>query len=419
MLDRKSPPAFNQDKTFHLLTPENERLTSGNQLLFIHGGDQEVVKIELIFRAGRWFESKPGLSHFTAILLSKGTANLTSYQITSIFDYSGVHLEINPGLDFTSITLYGLTKKIHDVLDLLIDILATSTFPEIEIQQAKDIYTQGLKINLEKTSYLAARYFRKNLFGDNHPYGKDFEPEDVNNVNQTHLIDFRNKFYKSFVGFVSGKVSDKVKQDIAAKLNQLIPVNIPSKEYTKSPAVLHTNHIDKQGSIQSSLRIGKQIVGRSHADYPGLLLLNHILGGFFGSRLMKNIREEKGLTYGIHSSIHALKNESYFVIGADVNKENRIISIEEIKKELERFRIEMIERDELDVARNHFIGSLQSDMSTPFAHADKIKTITLFNLKADYYQHLINAMMEISTENLQSLAQKYLTESELFTTSVG
>ncbi|HRJ29442.1 MAG TPA: pitrilysin family protein [Cyclobacteriaceae bacterium] len=419
MLNRKIPPAFNQETTFNLARPENQKLAGDNQLLFINGGEQDVVKIELIFHAGRWFESTPGTSHFTAILLPKGTTSRTSYQITSIFDFYGIHLEINPGMDFTSVSLYGLSRYIPVVLDLLVDIVTSSTFPENELQQAKNIYTQGLKINLEKTSYLAARSFRKTLFGDAHPYGKDFELSDVNNIDEACLIDFRNIFYKNFTAFVSGKVPEKLKQDIAVKLNQIKPLDIPAKHYIKSPSAQHNNHYDKPGSVQTSLRLGKQIVNRNHTDYPGLLLLNHILGGFFGSRLMKNIREDKGLTYGIHSSIHALKHESYFVIGADVNQENRLITIDEIKNEFEKLQKEAISKSELDVARNHFIGSLQSDMSTPFAHADKIKTISLFTLKTDYYQQLINTMMEISTENLQSLAQKYLTESDLYTTSVG
>ena len=419
MLNRKSPPAFNQDTTFSLLKPEIQKLNSGNKALFINGGEQDVIKIELIFDAGRWFENSRGVSHFTAILLPKGTTTLTSYQITNTLDYYGIHLEINPGLDFTSIALYGLARHIPFVLDLLIDVLTNSTFPEAELNQAKDIYVQGLKINLEKTSYLAARQFRKNIFGANHPYGMDFELADVNNINQSQLTDFRNAFFRNFTAFVSGKISDQIKKEITDKLNEIKSIEILAREYTKSPAALRDYHVDKEGSLQTSLRLGKLTIGRGHKDYAGLVLLNHILGGFFGSRLMKNIREEKGLTYGIHSSIHALKHDSYFVIGADVNRENRLITIEEIKNELERLHTELITPNELEVARSHFIGSLQSDMSTPFAHADKIKTIALFNLDHNYYQQLIKTMAEIKPEQLQGLAKKYFVNSEFYTTSIG
>ncbi len=418
-MDRKLPPAFNRDTTFTLLKPEIQKLNSGNKVLFINGGEQDVIKIELIFDAGRWFENNRGVSHFTAILLPKGTTTLTSYQITNKLDYYGIHLEINPGMDFTSLAIYGLTRHVPHVLDLLIDILTHTTFAEDELLQAKDIYVQGLKINLEKTSYLAARAFRKNIFGANHPYGMDFELTDVNSLSQSQLTEFRNAFFRNFTAFVSGKISDQIKKEITSKLTTVKSIKIPAREHAKSPSALHNYHVDKEGSVQTSLRLGKLTISRKHKDYAGLVLLNHILGGYFGSRLMKNIREEKGLTYGIHSSIHALKHDSYFVIGADVNKENRFITIEEIKNELERLSAELITPDELEVAQNHFIGSFQSDLNTPFAHTDKIKTISLFDLSENYYQELINAIAGVKPEHLQDLAQTHLSKDQLYTTSTG
>ncbi len=156
-----------------------------------------------------------------------------------------------------------------------------------------------------------------------------------------------------------------------------------------------------------------------HPDYPAILLLSHILGGFFGSRLMKNIREEKGLTYGIYASLHTQKHRRYMVIGADVNKENLELTFDEIRKELKRLRIEKIEAEELDVARNHFIGSLQSEMTTPFAHADKIKTSLIFNLPDDYYQKLILRLDALSADELMETGGKYFNEETFHEVAVG
>ncbi|MBX2964175.1 MAG: insulinase family protein [Cyclobacteriaceae bacterium] len=419
MLDRKSPPVYNEDSTFHLLKPEIHEYSTGNKIFFIQGGEQEVIKLELVFTAGRWYETQKGQAHFAAILLSKGTSKQTSYQIADTLDYHGVHLEIQPGLDFTSVTLYGLSKNILAVLDLFIELIASANYPDNELSQAKEIFVQGLRINLEKTSYLAARYFRRSLFGENHPYGIDFELSDVDSIDQSSLIAFRNSFFKNFNGFVSGKISETLRQAISGKLDQLKAVNIPDQTFKRTPSKSNNQHTEKAGSIQASLRVGKIMVNRDHPDYPGILLLNHLLGGFFGSRLMKKIREDKGLTYGIHSSIHALKHDSYLAIGADVNKDNRLITVEEIKKELERLQTESIKNEELRVCRNHFIGSLQSDMSTCFAHADKIKAITLFKLRPDYYQQLVNTMLKMTSEDLKSLAQKYMSPSDFLISTVG
>jgi predicted Zn-dependent peptidase len=147
--------------------------------------------------------------------------------------------------------------------------------------------------------------------------------------------------------------------------------------------------VEKEGSVQSSIRIGKKIIGRSHSDYASVLFLNHILGGYFGSRLMKNIREDKGLSYGISSSLHTMAKGNHLVIGADVNRENLNLTFDEIGKELKRLRTERVDTAELDTARNHFIGSLQLEITTSFAHADKVKNLLVFNLPENFYQNLI------------------------------
>jgi zinc protease len=154
-------------------------------------------------------------------------------------------------------------------------------------------------------------------------------------------------------------------------------------------------------------------------DYFDVLLLNHIFGGYFGSRLMKNIREEKGLSYGIYSSIHTLQNDSYLVIGSDVNKENLELTFDEIRKELYRIRTEKINSDELETARNHFIGSLQSEITTPFAHADKLKNIILYNLPQNYYQNLIKRLDSLTSNDLLNTAEVYFNEESFYEVAVG
>lgn len=419
MLNRNNPPEFVQDKSFELLTPEIQKLPSGGVLVYVNGGDQEIIKVELVFNAGKWHEPIRGISHFTSTLLSKGTSKHSSYQITDILDFYGVHLDIHPGFDFTTISIVGLSKNIPLALDLFIDIIANPSFPENELQQALDIYKQGLRINLEKTSFLASREFRKSLFGNAHPYGTDIEINDLEKINQQHLTAFHQSKFKDYSVFVSGKVSDKTKAELIDKLGQLKHQIVKPVNFNPSPSKVLEHQVEKKGATQTSIRIGTLSIGRTHSDYPGLLLLNHILGGFFGSRLMKNIREEKGLTYGIHSSIHILKQDSFWVIGADVNRDNRQLALQEIKNELKQFQNQIMPSKEIEIARNHFIGSLQTEMSTPFAHADKIKLITLNNLPHHYYQQLFDSIFLITEDHLIELANKYYSIEKLSTVTVG
>jgi len=419
MLDRKTPPAFEKSNAFTLIRPEKQTLSNGISLSFINGGSQDVIKIEFIFNAGRWYESKPGIAYFTAQLLQKGTSTKNSFQISSLLDQFGVHLEVNPGYDFTSLALYGLTKNINSFSELLHEIITQPTFPEVELQQTKDIYIQGLKINLEKTSYLASQRFRQNLFGKDHPYGRDADVADIELIKRTDLVNFNQDYFKNLEVICSGKITDEVKKELQSLL---IGFEISSGSKIVAPKLSPGPPIEfvkKVNTVQSSIRFGKRIISRTHPDYTSLLLLNHIFGGFFGSRLMKNIREEKGLTYGIYSSLVALKQDGYLSIGADVNTENREIVIQEIRNELKDLRTQSIDLLELQTAKSHLIGSLQAEITTPFAHADKIKNIILFNLPDNYYQSLLTKIDSLSSNHLLETAQKYFNDQEFCVVSIG
>lgn len=419
MLDRTVAPPYIQGTSFELISPGLKKLSNGIDLLLIPGGSQEVLKIELIFPSGRWFETEWGASYFTAHLLSKGTKLKNSFEIAQIFDQYGAHVEVSPGLDYISISLYCLTSNLAPILSLFQEILREPSFPEKEFEQTTSIFLQNLKINMEKTSYLASKFFRKNLFGEDHPYGKEIEEADVKALNRDHLENYFRRYLKTFTVFVSGKISDKTEKLVTSVFESWDTLPAETKEITANTAPTSFEHIEREDSVQSSIRLGALAIGRNHPDYFHGIFTSHILGGYFGSRLMKNIREEKGLTYGIYASLHPLKHASYISIGADVNKENINITFEEIRKEIHRLRTEPISTDELDTARNHFIGSLQSEITTPFAHADKIKTLYLFGLPANYYQQMISTIKNTTADDILSTSEKYFNDEKYLSLAVG
>ncbi|HEU5292214.1 MAG TPA: pitrilysin family protein [Cyclobacteriaceae bacterium] len=419
MLDRKTAPAFQKSNFFELIKPEKITLSNDISLVIVPGGEQEVIKIELIVKAAKWQETQAGVSYFTANLLQKGTASKNSFQISSELDQYGVHLEVNPGYDFTSITLYGLTKNMDRFFGLLFEIVTQPSFPELELQQAKDIYTQGLKINLEKTSYLASRQIRKTLFGFDHPYGRDAEIEDIEKIQREHLSAFHQHHYGNFEIICSGKITDTLLQGLKKTFAAVRVSSAANTMVARKEELISSTYLEKENTVQTSIRLGKRMISRIHPDYPALLLLNHILGGYFGSRLMKNIREEKGLTYGIYSSMTALLHDGFISIGADVNKENRELTIIEIKKELNNLRAQKVGVTELETAKNHFIGSLQAEITTPFAHADKIKNMLLYSLPDDYYQSLLIKIDSVNDSTLQGTAEKYFNEDSFSVVAVG
>lgn len=419
MPDRTIAPSYIESTSFDLISPQRKKLNNGVEIFYVRGGSQDVLKVELLFRAGRWHERKAGSAYFTAHLLNKGTRYKDSFQIAELLDRYGAHLEVQAGMDTLSVSLYALGKKLEPALHVFREILREPVFPKKEIDLAKSIYLQNLKINNEKTSFIASKAFRKNLFGDTHPYGRELEERDVNALTQQHLFDHYDHRLQDFTVFVSGKVEEAYEQLIGDVFNgwTIRPGDAVTRQAVEHEA--QSTYIERANAVQSSLRFGRRSLVRTDPDYVEAIFVSHILGGYFGSRLMKNIREDKGLTYGIYSSIHALQHGSYLVIGADVNKENIRMAFDEIRKELNRLRTEEISPDELTTARNHFIGSLQGEITTPFAHADKLKTLFLYGLPDSYYHNMISRVQRILPGDILTIAQKHFNEADFIEVAAG
>lgn len=419
MLNRTEAPPFTRNTTYSLLSPEVVTLPNGASLYLLAGGSQPVVKVELLINAGRWVEEQRGAAYFAAHLLSKGTSTKSSFTIAQLLDQYGAHLEVSPGLDVLSVALYTLSKTLKPSLELLVELLTDSVFPQKELDLIKSIYLQNLKVNNEKTSFLASKLIRNKLFGTKHPYGVELEEADILALQRDSLVSHFQTFGQDIRIVVAGDIGATNKQVLIDSLNQLTVKASESKVCAYSSAQPTRTLQEKEGSVQATIRLGKHVIGRLHPDYPAVVLLNHILGGYFGSRLMKNIREEKGLTYGIYSSIHALKQDSYLVIGADVNKENVEVTFAEIQKELKQLGTTPIAVEELETARNHFIGSLQSELTTAFAHADKYKSILLYGLPFEYYQQLIKSIDVLTANQLQQTGKQYFAPEQFIEVAVG
>ncbi len=415
MLDRSVAPSFIKSNTFELPGYQSADI-NGIPVFLIPEVKQDILKIELMFRSGKWHEPKAGVSHFTSNMLEKGTTRLNSSQLAESFDRMGAHIEISAGYDNSAVSVYALRKNWKEATELFSEMIRTPAFDIEELDLMKDIFLQNLKINKEKTSFVVSQLIRKNIFG-NHPYGTSLEDKDVLAVTPEDLKAFHLAAFKPEAIFVTAHPS--VTMEDVLRHFSLFAFAAPdsNQQHTITPGKKN-EHIAKEG-VQTSLRLGVRTLNRTDDLYPDLLLYNHILGGYFGSRLMKNIREEKGLTYGIYSSINPFRHDSFFVIGADVNKENRDLALEEIRKEMKRMRTEPIDAEELEIARNHFLGSLQSEVANPFSVTDKIKNIHLNRLPKDYYPKMFRKINAMTAKDLLAVGERYVNEESLFVATVG
>jgi len=412
MFDRTQAPAFQTIQSITIPKAVTHWLDNGLPLHVVNVGEQPLVRIECLFQAGTWYEPARAVSLFTTKMMNEGTTTRSSRQIHAYVDQFGSFLEFNHGTDKITLTGYALVKYLPEMLVLLSDILQNSVFPAQELDNLKNITRQTLQVNLEKNAYVANAYFRSALFGENHPYGKSLREEDINPIEPEMLQEYyRSRIRgRAFDIVIAGKVGDQEITFVNRYLGQLDmsqPAEITVVAESAPPAFAPIL-VEKEGSLQSTIRMGQRLFPRRHPDYARLSVMNEVLGGYFGSRLMKNIREDKGFTYGISSNLVAFQREGYWMIGTDVKRESTRQTLKEINKEMHLLQTEPVDDFELETVRNYMIGSFAGSLNTAFDIADRFKITHFEGLPIDYYDHYIDRVQSVSAPELMELARKYL-----------
>lgn len=416
--DRTRPPAYAQ--TFELDLRQVERLPFTAANIFAMRADaHDVVKIEFIFpHGGSRNDRLPGQSYMTWKMLSQGTRSRDAQAVAEAFDQYGGFLEANPSLDDPSFSLYCLSSKLDQLLPLLREVIQEPAFPEDELALNRDIIRQQIRVQNSRNSVVASKLFRQNLFGENHPYGKVLEEDHLTGI--TH--DVLESFYRERAGkpdiLISGHWEDRHIEQLAAIVEGEYTSqksNPPDMDLPRATEIYE----EKESSLQSSLRIGLVTIPKTHPDFIPLKISCHALGGYFGSRLMKNIREDKGYTYGIHSTLVTLDPCSYLTIGADVQKAFRNEAVQEIFHEISRLAGDEMQGEELQMVKNHLLGSFQSSITSPFSLADKFKSIHYHGLDYGYYSRYIDTIQSITAEKIKEMIATYLRQPDMTTVMVG
>jgi zinc protease len=423
LIDRSIAPDFKVVNAVNLPEPNTFQLDNGIDLHVINIGEQPVIRLECIFEAGSWSEQQIGASFFAIKMLSEGTSELTSQEISEAFDKLGAFTEMTHTSDRIGIVVYCLSRFLPEVLPIVNGLIQRAVFPEKELQDLRNITIQNLKVNKEKTAYLATTKFRAELFGIGHPYGQSQEETNITKLPLDAIVSHYGKFIKN--GRYTLVLAGKVEDEHISFVNQFLGQGSGGEQY---PATSFTPSEDYKGkeviverpdSIQSSIRMGRILFNRHHPDYFKFLVTNEILGGYFGSRLMKNIREEKGLTYGISSHLVTLKQEGYFMIGTDVKKEFTQQTIEEIKKEIGLLQTELVGSNELQTVKNFMAGEFAGSLNTAFEVADRQKILLLDGLPSDFFNHYISQIHATTSEDVLDVANRYLRTEDMVTVIAG
>jgi predicted Zn-dependent peptidase len=426
MLDRKTPPISKTIHQLDILHLVSQTLSNGIKCHTLKAGVQEVFKMEIIFPAGSYYEQKSGAAFFMVKMLGEGTQSKTSSQISESIDQLGGFIEFNHGLERLSISIMGLSRYLRDFFLILEELIHEPSFPEKELPQLKTMTLQNLQVSLEKNAYLASIKFKELLFGENHPYGKQIQPEEVDSINREDLIThYQNYiFQKPFDFILIGNYEEAQKEEILQKLEKwtIITPQTTQKIIEDAKIVLPKERkhlISKPDKMQSSIRVGRQLFTKSHPDYPKISVVNEIFGGYYGSRLMRNIREDKGYTYGIYSQLAMIRRSGYWIIGTDVNKELTQKTLDEIYKEAQILQEDLISEEELNTVRSYMAGSFAGMLNTPFELAEVFKAIHFNDLEYSFYQECLDTIQAISPEEIRETAKKYLNIDEMIEVVVG
>lgn len=394
-------------------------LKNGVEVYAVNAGTQEVMSLELVFNAGNWYEQQNNIAPATNFLIKNGTKNKTAFQLNEHFDYYGSHLSRGCYNETANIVLHCINRHLTTHLPVIAEMITDAVYPQKELDIYKQNMKQRLLVNLKKCDFVAGRLIDEYVFGKNHPYGVYSNAADYDAIDQQQLINYYQQYYTNgrCVIFAAGLLPADFEQQLNATIGQL-PLNqqvIPSIVHPLTPAAEKKYRINNDpNGVQGAIRLAQPFPNRHHPDFQKVQVLNTVFGGFFGSRLMSNIREDKGYTYGIHSYVLNHISTTAWMISTEAGKDVCEATITEVYNEMEDLRNELVDDEELQLVKNYLIGTILGDLDGPFHIIGRWKNLILNGLDENYFYNSVNTIKKITAEELKEMAEKYLQPGKFY-----
>jgi zinc protease len=395
---------------------KREVLQNGLTLLMVERHHLPIVKVSVGFKAGSLMETEEmaGLANLTAVLLTAGTKTRTASQINEEVEFVGASLDGSGGDDYVTVGLSVLKKDINLGFDLLSDVIMNPLFPRDELDKKRERIIGMLRVQEEEPGFVASKEFKKAMFGT-HPYGRLImgSEETLNRITKNNLVDFHKRYYvpnnaiMTVVGDITAEeVKSLLKKYFSGWNKKELPGTVPPGPNTEK--VRKTVTVDKD-LTQATIIFGHAGIKRENPDYYAVSIMNYILGGGgFASRLMQNIREEKGLAYDIHSFFSANKYGGSFRIGVQTKNESTNTVIEEIRLEVEKIRNEPVSDLELSDAKAFLTGSFPMRIETSQRIANFLVAVEFYEVGIDYIEKYPEYINSVTKEDVLRVAGKYL-----------
>jgi len=419
MIDRKVPPILHESPQIGWIQPEEIAVNPLTPSFWMTQGCNEAFKLDLELQYGSIHDDV--LVAKTAVgLLLAGTKNKTAAEIHNAIDLLGGFTALEVGAESATLSLYGMVEHFDQLTATWIDAIINAVYPEKELTDYLQTKKQKFQVNAQKVATLARRKFLTSIYAGT-PFERVTTLKDFETVTQEKVIRFhKNNILKS-LRLVSaiGAISDQQKKHFLqcvqplARLEKVAAVT----DFPETQAARY--HEVKEGAVQSALRIGRTLFNRNHPDYPKFQFLNTILGGYFGSRLMTVLREEKGFTYGVGSGVAQSIKSGYFFIATEVGTAHQDAAIDVIFQEIEKLQTTLCAHEEIAMVRNYNVGQLLQGSDGPFAMMDRFLSVYRFGLDFSYYDQLLTTWQEIQAVDIQQMAKKYLSSENLVVVSAG
>ncbi len=411
--DRTIPPPILPVEDIRWQPPGERVLAGGNRLYTLPSPGLEAVRLDLVFPGSTWTEQKPLVSEATVNTLREGTRTRDAETIAELFDYYGSYILAYNTRDYAGLSLYALRRHAAPVLEILDDILHNPVFPEKEVQTWLKQEQQSFIIEAEKVSYQSNAAFLEKIYGRDHPYGLRREVSHYAQVTPADLQQWhaRNIHCNNCFLVLTGEIDEALLREIEERFGGEDPGRA-APQLREAPAppppAAARETIPRENAVQAALTLGKRTINRDHPDFPALSFTLTLLGGYFGSRLMRNIREEKGYTYGITATARPLQRDAYLSIRAEVGAEVCRPALDEIYKEIENLRKTPPGNEEMALVRNYLMGSLLQSLDGALARSDMVKRLVAAGVPFDYLDRFAGQIRSMTPERVQEMAVQYL-----------
>jgi zinc protease len=420
MTERHIAPEIQPIERIDLLQHKQIKHPSGLLFTFLNDNEFDVVKIELVFKVGSKHEEKSLLAQFTNTLIFEGTETLSSEEIAEKFEFYGAQVKTNISSDRSSVSLICLKDHLTSLLPFFLDVIFSANYPRHEIELYAKRKKQDFLLSTKKVAFLAGEQLNKALFSGTH-YHMKMDQNSFEDVNREEVLEFYNNHYKNnaFDVFSSGNINEQATEFIMAACSKYAS---SSKDKKTFKPIIQNNAEEINLSVikgtQSCVKFGKILdVGFASDDFFALKFINTLFGGYFGSRLMQNIREDKGYTYGIGSSFLTLEDAKYFVVSTEVDNSYVQPTLNEINKEFDKICEEEVSQNELELVKNYIKGSLLKANDGVFLTMENLKHFHYFNTNLEYFNAYFSFIDKVDAQKVKAIAKQYL-QKNTFTTVV-